>query len=202
MVYMDILFFAVLAVFLAFRLRDVLGKEVEVKKKDIFPAAPALKTPVLQTKIENLDNTISPMAIKNLAPLRKEIKFNIKTFVPAVQSAYETIVKAFSEGDSETLRFLLAEDIFKGFEKALKERDKNTPFEKVTTVLIRSTQILDIDIEPHRVYLTLRFEAEHIKEVNGSEDVQRHQDIWTFVKEKTRKDNHWDLYATQSENKG
>ena len=207
MLYIDILFFVVLAIFLAFRLNDILGKEIDTEQK-INPIKKTDQKEQKQAKNifqkpEGTSNVVEIPALKGLAELKKHIKFNMKTFIPAVESAYETIVKAFAENDIETLRFLLADDIFEDFESALKEKNtkKEKDLSKLTTVLIRSVKIIDIDIKKTHVYLTIRFDAEHVVEENGSDDAQHHQDVWTFVKEKGKKDKHWDLYATQSENK-
>jgi predicted lipid-binding transport protein (Tim44 family) len=60
--------------------------------------------------------------------------FAIKPFIDGARSAYEIIVAAFAEGKRDVLRNLLAPDVFAGFAAAIDGREKRG--EKLTTTLV------------------------------------------------------------------
>lgn len=68
--------------------------------------------------------------------------FAIKSFIDGAKSAYEMIVTAFAEGKRDVLRNLLSPDVFSGFAAAIDGREKRG--ETLTTTLVT---IDDVTIE-------------------------------------------------------
>ena len=66
--------------------------------------------------------------------------FAIKPFADGAKSAYEMIVTAFAEGNREVLRNLLSPEVFESFAAALAQREKRG--EKVTTTFVSIDKIM------------------------------------------------------------
>jgi predicted lipid-binding transport protein (Tim44 family) len=65
---------------------------------------------------------------------RADPSFDPKLFLEGAKAAYEMIINAFAKGDKATLHNLLADDVFASFSKAISDRE--TRGEKVETTLV------------------------------------------------------------------
>ena len=66
--------------------------------------------------------------------------FTIKPFIDGAKSAYEMIIAAFAEGKRDILRKLLSPDVFEGFAAAIDGREKRS--EKLTTAIVSIDKIM------------------------------------------------------------
>ena len=97
----DILIFAIIAIFLGLRLRSVLGKrtgfEQDFSRQHGFDETDS-------------DDQLTPAEVTTLngdgvsALMSADPNFDENTFVEGARAAYGTILKAFADGDLETLK--------------------------------------------------------------------------------------------------
>ena len=155
------LIFIVLAVFVAWRLRSVLGQKtgheqppfdpLSRREPPMRPEAPADRDNVVRLPNQNGDRPASapippadrwkgiaepgtPVAAGLDAIARSEPTFDAGVFLEGAKAAYEMIVTAFAHGDRKTLKDLLSRDVYDGFDKAILEREKRG--EKVETTFV------------------------------------------------------------------
>ncbi|MET0743932.1 MAG: Tim44/TimA family putative adaptor protein [Microvirga sp.] len=156
------LIFIVLAVFVAWRLRSVLGQKtgheqppfdpLSRREPPMRPEAPAAdRDNVVRLPNQNGDRAApapiptadrwkgiaepgTPIAAGLDAIARSEPAFDAGVFLEGAKAAYEMIVTAFAHGDRKTLKDLLSRDVYDGFDKAIQEREKRG--EKVETTFV------------------------------------------------------------------
>jgi predicted lipid-binding transport protein (Tim44 family) len=210
----DIIFFAVVAVFLVLRLRSVLGRRTGTERE------PPRGRPVAAEAAP--DNVIDlararkpagePLPEGPLAPGIAAIhsndpSFSLDTFLLGARAAFEMILESFAAGDKSALRPLLADAVYQSFATAIDERDRAG--QTLTTELmgIRKVEPVEARLDGSVAAVTVRFVSEQInvlkdgagKVIDG--DPQRMTDVtdeWTFRRDTRSKDPNWQLAATRS----
>ena len=115
--FFDIIVFAVIAVFLIYRLRSVLGKRTGYQKPPTPNQYTSKKYAPPKKNIPQLkDNE------QKLLTIYEAIEgFDHKSFLEGAKKAFEIIISAFNEGEKKTLKELVSKDVFTAFEKAIDE---------------------------------------------------------------------------------
>lgn len=186
------LVFLALAVFVAWKLRSVLGQKTghEQPPKDPFirRETPPMRPDQAQSP-DKRDNVIrlpgaanDPAAVppptaerwKDIAPpdspvsngieaiVRQEPDFDPQAFVGGAKSAYETIVTAFARGDRKTLKSLLAKEVYEGFEQAITEREKRGEKAESNFVSIDKADLTGVDLKGKTAQITIAFVSQLI----------------------------------------
>lgn len=192
--------FLVLAVFILWKLRSVLGQRTGAERppndpftrKDTqkmgepagkpklgenviqLPGAGQPPTPVTVPTEQwvGIAERGSPIAIALDEVAAAEPQFDAKQFLEGAKSAYEAIVVAFSRGDRSTLKSLLAPEVFDGFESVISEREKNGERSETTFVSISQPEITAAVVQAGRAQLTLRFMSKLIAATrNGAGEI-------------------------------
>ena len=186
--FFDIIVFAVIAIFIIYRLRGVLGKRTgyqknltanqysEEKKAQIKKNTPQLK-----------DNEQKLLKIYEVVE-----DFDHKSFLDGAKKAFEIIISAYNQGEKKTLKGLVSKDVFTAFEKAI-DNKTNNPNSQFYSLVIDGVE--DAKVENNVVKITLRFTSEQF--TNDDENtVIKKQDLWTFEKKADSKSPEWILTST------
>jgi predicted lipid-binding transport protein (Tim44 family) len=221
--FLDIILFAVVAVFLVVRLRSVLGRRTGTEqRRDPFAGAPAndqpvrreapLAVPDLSAKPEiapSPEAPATPMAA-GLAQIRQaDPGFEEAQFLAGCRAAFEMIVNAFAAGDAATLRPLLSDEVFANFNGAIEERRKAARTHTTTLIGIRALDLLEADMQARNAVLTVKIVSDQINVTRDSVGrvvegdptaVVPVTDIWTFSRNTRSRDPNWTLVATRSPN--
>lgn len=88
--------------------------------------------------------------------------FAIHPFINGAKSAYEMIITAFAAGNRDVLEHLLAKDVYDSFNAALVEREKRGAKVETTFVSIDKATIDDAELLGGSAQITLRFAAKII----------------------------------------
>lgn len=210
--YLDILIYALVAGILFFWLFSVLGKRTGYEKNP-----EELITP--EDELENQDAKIldwpkaSVFIDDNARAKVQELKekdpnFSEHHFIAGAKYAFETILMAFSSGDLETLKTLLAPEIYKGFEATINERKTRHDNQVTRLENIKEVMITDAYYQEPKCYITVRYVSEqinvtydeHNRVLEGDPD---HfiilKDLWTFKRDPKSTDPIWLLAKTRSE---
>jgi predicted lipid-binding transport protein (Tim44 family) len=172
------------------------------------------KGEVDQAVAENVEERLAKAAEEG-TPLYDQLKqlmeadpsFDPKDFLEGANMAYEMIVTAFANGDRKTLRPLLADEVFEGFDAAIESRDERG--EKVSSTLIGSdkAKIVDAAVKGPNEQVTVRFQSQLITAtydaggtlIEGDPNkVMEVVDMWTFARDIHSDDPNWKLVATES----
>ncbi|MFN3890033.1 MAG: Tim44/TimA family putative adaptor protein [Beijerinckiaceae bacterium] len=133
--------------------------------------------------------------------------FRPRDFVDGAKSAYEMIIGAFAAGDRQTLRGLLAKDVYESFAAAVSDRESRGDSVETTFVSIDKADFVDVQVRGKTANITIKFQSKLITAtrdrsgavIDGNPDkVVDMVDIWTFAREVTSRDPNWRLVATEA----
>jgi predicted lipid-binding transport protein (Tim44 family) len=135
--------------------------------------------------------------------------FDEDQFLAGARTAFEMTVAAYAEGDTKTLRPLLANDVYDDFAGAIQERQTAGQALETTLVGIKEATMVEAEMQGRTAFVTIKFVSEQInvlrdkdgKIVDGDPNqVTTITDLWTFARNTRSRDPNWTLVATQSPN--
>lgn len=189
--YLDILFFAMVAAFIAFRLRGVLGRKTGNERPRVDPIAQRTAARGPERAAERGDNVV-PLPERapanapadepalaatgdegprgDLAAIRRASPgFDPDHFLQGARAAFSMILEAFGKGDKRALRPLLADEVFAQFAGVIDAREAAGQVLTSELVAIRETEIVRAQLLGSRARITARFVSEQI---NVTRDAQ------------------------------
>jgi len=208
----QLLFLAVVVVFLVMRLMAVLGTREGFEPK--LEAKSGSKSQHLKVIDGTEDADIADFADidsptgRALAEMKRvDHGFSVSEFVSGSRQAYEMIIMAFEQGDLKLLESLLATDIYESFSSVIHEREDKgytveASFIGVREISLKSAQF---DADEREGEVTMRFVGELTsvvkdsggKVVEGSaSEIKRQTNIWTFARLMGTDNPNWLLVAT------
>ena len=225
--FVDILIFAIIAIFLGLRLRNILGTRDGYEQTPDELGQKARHNPLAEQPVDEADEKIVPLrpttdsatgsatgsgaamsgdginAIKKADP-----SFDTDQFAQGAAMAFGMVLTAYAEGDLSQLRRLLGYDLFNEFSDAI--RDRNADNESLSLVIdsIDDIQILDGNVSDGIASVTVRIvsqQTRRIFDMSGDEiidesaDHQPEIDVWTFERDTQIADPNWKLVETSSE---
>jgi predicted lipid-binding transport protein (Tim44 family) len=208
---MTTIVFALLAIFVVWKLRSVLGQRTGAERP---PQPPETMSRARERARFDDPDRWKPFAVVGGpvadgldAIARRDPSFDARAFVEGAKQAYEMIVTAFAKGDRRTLQPLLAREVYDSFAAAITEREKRGEKAETTFVAIPDVKIERAAVNGSAADLTLRIHAQFISAVrdsagavvDGSPDtVADVSDLWTFSRDVTSRDPNWKLVSTQT----
>lgn len=213
---LDIVFFAVVAVALVLRLRNVLGKRTGTERPpaqwDRDKAADNvvdLETARPRPAPDGDDEPLPPGALgEGVAEIRAvDPSFRLDPFLSGARMAFEMILQAYAEGDLRTLRPLLADGVYRPFADAIAARDRAGETLISELMGIREVKAADARMNGTMAEVTVRFVSEQVNAVKDAEgrivdgDPNRVIDVvdlWTFHRDTRLGDPNWQLVATRA----
>jgi predicted lipid-binding transport protein (Tim44 family) len=184
---MDVLIYAVIAVFLGLWLRNMLGTkhggerqrpnpfeksesqdnvldQKEVKEhiaayeRKQDSQAEATQTPALSPEmLKQIDDKNIEDGLFQISLADKE--FNLETFVENAKDAFVFIVGAFADGDRETLQDLLSQNVYEPFEEAISDRESRGEVVDLDVHAVKEANILKAEMDGKTALITVRFVA-------------------------------------------
>jgi len=218
----SLVLFAVIAVFVVWKLRSVLGVRVDrgpttrgrfpppgapvAKKGGLLPgAAPGAELVADRWKDLAEPGSKSWSGLDEIAAA--DPSFSGAGFVQGARKAYEAVVGAFAKGDRNTLRNLLSKDVFENFAADIAEREQRGETVETAVVSIDSATIDDARATPNSTHITVRFKSKMMTArqnrageiIEGSLDRSvENVDLWTFARDPRSRDPNWKLVATET----
>lgn len=175
--------FIALAIFVAWRLRSVLGQKTGNEKPPFDPFS--RRDPPAAGPAGGRDNVVrlptngtEPVAQPVVPPAERwagiaapgsavatgldeiariEPEFDAPGFVTGAKSAYELVVAAFAQGDRKTLKTLLSREVYDGFERAIAEREKRGEKSETTFVSLDKAEVTGVEVKNRVAQVTMRF---------------------------------------------
>jgi predicted lipid-binding transport protein (Tim44 family) len=216
--FLDILFFAMVAAFIALRLRSVLGRRTgnERQRPDALSPSSARtddKVIAMPDRTAGADDagiadSRDPAVKSGLTAIRLADKsFELEGFLHGASGAFAMIVEAFANGDKDALRPLLAPDVFQGFAKAIDDRSRRGETLSTELVSTRSAEVVAAEMTGTIARITVRFESDQINLTRNTEgeitegDPSRTEqvvDLWTFERDSRSKDPNWQLVESRT----
>ncbi len=216
----DIILFAMLAAFLVYRLRSVLGKRTghENRRQDPFSSQPESAADAGNDNVIALPDRETGEAAPEVAPdtplsagisqiQSADPSFEAGGFLTGAQAAFEMIINAFATGDGKTLNMLLSPEVYENFAGAIRSRELANNTQESTLVGIDSTDLLEAEMQDRIAVVTVKFISEQINATIDENDevvdgdrntVVKVTDIWTFARDTGSGNPNWKLIATRS----
>ena len=178
------------AIFVLFRLRQVLGTRTGTERTPLQRAQQQAQKPANDEKVVQMRPNPAPQpadgdAERRALKLNAEIEqlsrgntevatglraiadadptFSPKAFLEGAKAAYEMIVTAFATGDRKTLRNLLEKDVYDGFERAIADREGAARKVDFTFVGLPKIEISDADYDKRETRVAVKFNAEIVQ---------------------------------------
>ncbi|WEJ58630.1 Tim44/TimA family putative adaptor protein [Devosia sp. FJ2-5-3] len=187
----------VVAVFVLFRLRSVLGtrtgnerppidrsrstpteKKAAVGDDNVVPLPRTARAPdldderrarKLEAEIEQAAHGDDVLAAGLRSVNEADPGFTPKSFLEGAKQAYEMIVTGFAQGDRQTLKNLLEKDVFESFARAITERESAGHTNDFTFVGLPKVEISQAEYDKKNVLVTVRFHAEVVSAIRDRE---------------------------------
>jgi len=219
----EVLFFAAVAVFFAYKLWSSFGKTNGDEKaradaansyaeKLRASASPKIEADQIALKpVEKVEKEEDvPLALRDEVAKAKTIdqNFTLKKFTEGAQSAFEMVVAAFAQKKRDALQFLLSDEIYRDFDSEIAKRESEGNEAGTTVVSIDSTEILDVEVKENICHIVVKFVSEQIhfiknktgEIIEGSRNqIDRVTDIWTFERNLSSKKPNWTVVGIQAE---
>lgn len=216
----DLILFGMVAAFLVLRLRSVLGKrqgferppqDQQQRPSAAYgprPMGPDAELPQPAQPVGGPRRIVpdprSPVG-QNLLRIRgADAKFDPVVFLAGAEGAFRMIVDAFARGDRITLRNLLSDETYAGFEQAITRREQAGETQRTELRDIPEMAIEAADLRGTIADITVRFVSDQVNltmardgsVTQGAEAVTELTDIWTFQRDVASHDPAWRLTAT------
>ncbi|RCL03635.1 MAG: Import inner membrane translocase subunit Tim44 [Candidatus Tokpelaia sp. JSC161] len=211
------LFFFVLAVLVFIQLRSVLGRRTGNERPPFDPYSNSLVSTggTLPAHYDRVVNDFSDIDAvfpfgtllnSGLRDIKKaDYTFSPVSFCNGARIAYEIIMVAFSKGDRVDLKKLLSEEVYKGFSKAIDEREAKEESIEFSFVGVKMAEIISASMQKNESYLSVRFCSDIISAtydknkilIDGDpKSIIEVHDIWIFSRDAYASDPNWKLVAT------
>ena len=202
--FLDIIIFAIIAIFLVYRLKNILGQNsegneqnnhVDIGKKEI--------SNVVKLRHLNSDKTKTD----NSSILKIDPTFNEEEFLNGSQNFFYMVINSFVKGNLKDIVNYIDNKLIKSFQMVIDERLKEGESLKIEILKTKSIKIQDVKELKNFLRLSVLFETEQIKVLKDKKgkvidgDPKKSilvKDLWTFEKEIKSKDVNWKLVETSN----
>ena len=202
--FLDIIIFAIIAIFLVYRLKNILGQnsegndqnnEIDVGKKNFTNVVKLGNKQSERNKTKTNKDTISDI----------DPTFDEKEFLKGAQNFFEMVIDCFVKGNLENILNYIDSKLIKNFQSVIDERLAENETLKIDIVKIKSIQIKDVTKLKNFLRVSVLFETEQIKVLKDKKgkiiDGDQNKsilvrDLWTFEKNVLTNDLNWKLVET------
>lgn len=203
--YLDILIFAVIAIFLVFRLKNILGTKAELdetkvkKDKDTNNFSNVISIDKKQTKDEYDKEVIKIQQIDK--------SFNKQEFLSGSEVFFKMVLDSFVLGNLDKVKDFIKPSILKNFNLVINERKK----EKETLIIdiksINKIELISATVSKANIKINVLFETFQIKALKDKTeniidgDINEEilvKDIWVFERKINDINPNYTLIETKS----
>ena len=117
------------------------------------------------------------------------------------------VVQAYAEGNEESLRTLLNDEVFDDFSAAIKQRNEAGEKLDFTLIGIKAAEVIDARVDGRMAFITMRFDSEQVNITRDKDDnivsgdpnqIEKISDIWIFARNTQARDPNWTLVETRT----
>ena len=202
--YLDILIFGVIAIFLIFRLKNILGtktgfEETNINEKKQDKQFKNLVS--LEAKKSDLENK----ELKKIIAV--DPKFNISDFLIGSKSFFEMVLNSFVSGNLDNIKDFTKPSVLKSFKAAIDERNKENETLIIDLRSIKENKIIKSTVTKSSIkinvkYVSLQIRAlmdKHEQIIDGDDKKEIIvKDEWVFERKIENQNPNWTLIETRS----
>ena len=201
--FLDIIILGLLALFLGFRLKNLLGDRSgygeDVNNLETYNE----KKPDNNNVINLNKKKISGEGLEILK--KGDPNFSEEEFIIGAKQAFKIIIEAFVDSDVEKLKPLIDYELLKSFTKSISEREARQEKQFVDIISIIKLDIVNISLNDNVASISIKIESEQIKYtidkndkiIDGNKDASEIiKDKWVLERDISSNDPNWKLVET------
>ncbi|ACZ49618.1 Tim44-like domain containing protein [Anaplasma centrale str. Israel] len=215
----ELAIYAFVAAFIFFRLYGSLGKasSVNFQPSAIYPGQVSGEQAASDGSVKPqdipVDSVVADSApVDQISSVFEAIKarnkdFSVKHFIEGSAAAFEAIVSALNQGNTELLSSLLNRHMYNSFVKEVERRRDAGRVHEDVVVSITSQKVTNAELEGNFATITVQFVTEQINVVRDVEGqvvdgstskVNVIEDTWKFERDVTAAGRRWYLASTSA----
>ena len=201
--FLDIIILGLLALFLGFRLKNLLGDRSGYGE-DVNNIETYNEKKPDNNNVINLNK--KKISGEGLEVLKKgDPNFSEEEFIIGAKQAFKIIIEAFVDSDVEKLKPLIDYELLKSFTKSISEREARQEKQFVDIISIIKLDIVNISLNDNVASISIKIESEQIKYtidkkdkiIDGNKDVSEIiKDKWVLERDISSNDPNWKLVET------
>ena len=201
--YLDILIFGVIAIFLIFRLKNILGTKTGFEETNI-----SKKQDNQFTNLVSLEAKKNDLENKELNKiLAVDPKFNISDFLNGSKNFFEMVLNSFVSGNLNNIKDFTKPSVLKSFKVAIDDRNKENETLIIDLKSIKENKIIkstvtksSIKINVKYVSLQIRVLMDKHEQIIDGDDKKEIivKDEWVFERKIEDQNPNWTLIETKS----
>tara|TARA_Y100001934_G_C11940469_1_gene580026 strand:- start:45 stop:683 length:639 start_codon:yes stop_codon:yes gene_type:complete len=201
--FLDIIILGLLALFLGFRLKNLLGDRSgygeDLNNLETYNE----KKPDNNNVIDLNKKKISGEGLEVLK--KAEPNFSEEEFLNGSKQAFKIIIEAFVESDIEKLKPLIDYELLKSFTKSISEREARQEKQFVDIISIINLDIIKVSLNDNIASISIKIESEQIKYtidkndniIDGNREVsEKIKDKWVLERDISSDNPNWKLVET------
>jgi len=202
--YLDILIFGVIAIFLIFRLKNILGTKNGVEENSLNKNnQPKQYSNVVSLK-SNSESVINSEIDKII---KVDPNFNEVDFLNGSKTFFEMVLTSFVSGNLDNVKNFIKPSVFKSFKVAIDDRNKENETLVIDLKSFKRQEILRSEINKSSIKVNVIFETLQIKAlIDQNEkiidgDINKEiivKDEWIFERKIKQENPNWTLIETKS----
>ena len=201
--FLDIIILGLLALFLGFRLKNLLGDRSgygeDVNNLETYNEKKPDNNNVINLNKKKISG-------EGLEVLKKgDPNFSEEEFIIGAKQAFKIIIEAFVDSDVEKLKPLIDYELLKSFTKSISEREARQEKQFVDIISVIKLDIINISLNDNVASISIKIESEQIKYtidkndkiIDGNKDVSEIiKDKWVLERDISSNDPNWKLVET------
>jgi len=201
--FLDIIILGLLALFLGFRLKNLLGDRSGYGE-DLNNLETYNEKKPDNNNVINLNK--KKISGEGLEVLKKgDPNFSEEEFIIGAKQAFKIIIEAFVDSDVEKLKPLIDYELLKSFTKSISEREARQEKQFVDIISIIKLGIVNIYLNDNVASISIKIESEQIKYtidkndkiIDGNKNVSEIiKDKWVLERDISSNDPNWKLVET------
>ena len=202
--FLDIIIFAIIAIFLVYRLKNILGQnsegnnqnnKIDIGKKNF--------TNVVKLGNRKLDHNEASKGNDKISSI--DPTFDEKEFLKGAQNFFEMVIDCFVKGNLKDIIDFIDVKLVKNFQSVIDDRLAENESLKIDIIKMNSIQIKDVTKLKSFIRISVLFESEQVKVLKDKEgniidgDQKKSiivKDLWTFEREIQTNNLNWKLVET------
>ena len=201
--FLDIIILGLLALFLGFRLKNLLGDRSgygeDVNNLETYNEKKPDNNNVINLNKKKISG-------EGLEVLKKgDPNFSEEEFLIGAKQAFKIIIEAFVDSDIEKLKPLIDYELLKSFTKSISEREARQEKQFVDIISINKLDIINISLNDNVASISIKIESEQIKYtidkndkiIDGNKEVSEIiKDKWVLERDISSNNPNWKLVET------
>ncbi|MDC3116429.1 Tim44/TimA family putative adaptor protein [Alphaproteobacteria bacterium] len=202
--YLDILIFGVIAIFLIFRLKNILGTKTDFEESGLNEK----KQPKEYSNVVSLKSNINDPVNVEINKIKEvDTNFDLVNFLDGSKTFFEMVLKGFVSGNLDNVKDFMKPSVLKSFKGAIDDRNKEDETLIIDLLSVEKSKIVSSVITKTSIRINVAFETLQItalmdkneKIIDGDTNKEiLVKDEWIFEKKIKDQNPNWTLVETKS----